>query len=391
MTLKPLEGITIVEMGTTEAEGIATLLLSDYGAEVIRLEFPKKEQEENCQDFRICDRGKRRIRFRPDVREDRTWLEELLSHVDAVVTSVPDIRMSQWNLDVDTLCGRNPAMVYTSVTGYGQTGPYGNGRLYNEAAIQAESGFMATTGPEHGEPVRSGSDFATFAAAANACIGTLMALIDAQRTGRGRRIDVSMMDSILYGFENQFSVYLKSGLIPERLGNHYALSAPVGDFMCKDGRKIMISVATGVQWENFADVMGHLEWLENPDYRNVSARLKNHCQLEKEVSAAFLEYTSQELMRRLQTKKCIYGQINNFREVTEHEQVQARRMLIEIETPDGTKMTVPSNPLVMDGKKKAGTVINDTKMCHECDIEKLFLAQKSVSGEKRTKKEEKNV
>ena len=145
---------------------------------------------------------------------------------------------------------------------------------------------MATTGPEHGEPVRSGSDFATFAAAANACIGTLMALIDAQRTGRGRRIDVSMMDSILYGFENQFSVYLKSGLIPERLGNHYALSAPVGDFMCKDGKKIMISVATGVQWENFADVMGHPEWLENPDYRNVSARLKNHCQLEKEVSAA---------------------------------------------------------------------------------------------------------
>ena len=65
-------------------------------------------------------------------------------------------------------------------------------------------------------------------------------------------------------------------------------------------------------------------------------------------------------------------------------------MLIEIETPDGTKMTVPSNPLVMDGKKNAGTVINDTKMCHECDIEKLFLAQKSVSGEKRTKKEEKN-
>ena len=121
-------------------------------------------------------------------------------------------------------------------------------------------------------------------------------------------------------------------------------------------------------------VMGHPEWLENPDYRNVSARLKNHCQLEKEVSAAFLEYTSQELMRRLQTKKCIYGQINNFREVTEHEQVQARRMLIEIEAPDGTKLTVPSNPLVMDGKKNAGTVINDTKMCRECDIEKLFLA-----------------
>ena len=369
MALKPLDGIRIVEMGTTEAEGIAALLLSDYGAEVIRLEFPKEEKEENSQDYRVCDRGKMRVRFRPDEPDDRKWLEKLLTRVDAVVTSVPDIRMSQWNLDVDTLCSRNPGMVYTSVTGYGQTGPYGNGRLYDEATIQAESGFMSITGPEHGDPVRSGSDFDTFAAGANACIGTLMALIDAQRTGRGRRVDVSMMDSVLYGLENQFSVYLKSEHIPERLGNHYALSAPVGDFTCRDGKKIMISVATGAQWENFADVMGHPEWLENPDYRNVGARLKNHHMLEKEVSTAFAEYTSGELMRRLQTQKCIYGRINDFKEVARHEQVQARHMFIEITAPDGTKMTVPSNPLVMDGEKNAGTVVNDTMMCHDCAVD----------------------
>ena len=382
MALKPLEGIRIVEMGTTEAEGIAALLLSDYGAEVIRLEFPEEGKEENCQDYRVCDRGKKRILFRPDEPEDRKWLEEMLTRVDAVVTSVPDIRMSQWNLDVDTLCGRNPGLVYTSVTGYGQTGPYGHGRLYDEAAIQAESGFMSTTGPEHGDPVRSGSDFATFAAAANACIGTLMALIDARRTGRGRRIDVSMMDSVLYGLENQFSVYLKSGQIPERLGNHYALSAPVGDFTCRDGKKIMISVATGAQWENFAEVMGHPEWLDNPDYRNVGARLRNHRMLEGEVAAAFAGYTSGELMKRLQTKKCIYGQINDFKAVAGHEQVQARHMFIEIKAPDGTKMTVPSNPLVMDGEKSAGTVINDTIVCQDCAADKLVLAHNSVPEQK---------
>lgn len=384
MTLKPLSGITVVEMGTTEAEGIATLLLSDYGAEVIRLEFPEEGMEEKWPDFRVCDRGKRRIRFRPDMQEDRGWLKELLSRIDAIVTSVPDSQMAQWNLEAETLCIKNPRMVYTSVTGYGQAGPYAQGRLYNEAAIQAESGFMSITGPEHGEPTRCGGDFAAFAAAANACIGTLMALVDVQRTGQGRRIDVSMMDAILYGLENQFSVYLKSGQIPERLGNHYALSAPVGDFMCKDGRKIMISVATGTQWENFADVMGHPEWLENPDYRNVGARLKNHCLLEKEVAAAFSEHTSENLMRRLQEKKCIYGQINDFKEVAEHEQVWARHMFIEIEAPDGRKMTVPNNPLVIDGKKNAGTVINDTKMCQNCDINKLFLTHESVTKGKTT-------
>lgn len=368
MTRKPLEGITIMEMGTTEAEGVATLLLSDYGAKVLRLEFPKEYEEGNAQGFRICDRGKERVLFRPNVQEDREWLEEILPRIDAIVSSVPVSWMAQWNLDADTLCRENPRMVYTCVTGYGQTGPYAQERLYNEASIQAESGFMSTTGPERGDPVRSGSDFATFAAAANACIGTLMALIDAQRTGKGRTIDVSMMDSILYGFENQFSLYLKSGNVPGPLGNHYALSAPVGDFLCKDGKRLMISVATEMQWENFAKALEHTEWLENPNYRNLNARLKNYRMLGEEVKAVFKERTSDELMAQLQTKTCVYGKINDFKDVVQHPQVSARDMLMEIEAPNGIKMTVPSNPLILDGCKFVGTVINDTILCHECAI-----------------------
>lgn len=381
MTRKPLEGITIVEMGTTEAEGVTTLLLSDYGAKVLRLEFPEEYEVENTQGFRICDRGKERILFRPNVQEDKAWLKELLPWIDAIVSSVPASQLAQWNLDADTLCRENPRMVYTSVTGYGQTGPYAQGRLYNEASIQAESGFMSTTGPEHGEPVRSGSDFATFAAAANACIGTLMALIDAQRTGKGRWIDVSMMDSVLYGFENQFSLYLKSGKVPGPLGNHYALSAPVGDFLCKDGKRLMISVATQMQWENFAKALGHTEWLENPAYRNLNARLKNYRMLGEEVGAAFLDRTSDELMEQLQMKKCIYGKINDFKDVVQHPQVAARHMLMEIETPDRKKMVVPSNPLILDGQKYAGTVINDTSMCHERAMDKQILTQNNVPAE----------
>lgn len=381
MTRKPLEGITIVEMGTTEAEGVTTLLLSDYGAKVLRLEFLEEYEVENTQGFRICDRGKERILFRPNVQEDKAWLKELLPWIDAIVSSVPASQLAQWNLDADTLCRENPRMVYTSVTGYGQTGPYAQGRLYNEASIQAESGFMSTTGPEHGEPVRSGSDFATFAAAANACIGTLMALIDAQRTGKGRWIDVSMMDSVLYGFENQFSLYLKSGKVPGPLGNHYALSAPVGDFLCKDGKRLMISVATQMQWENFAKALGHTEWLENPAYRNLNARLKNYRMLGEEVGAAFLDRTSDELMEQLQMKKCIYGKINDFKDVVQHPQVAARHMLMEIETPDRKKMVVPSNPLILDGQKYAGTVINDTSMCHERAMDKQILTQNNVPAE----------
>ena len=369
MKPKPLEGITVVEMGVSEAEGIAALLLSDYGARVIRLEFLQDEMERGK--YRICDRGKERILFQPDLPEDRKWFRELLPGIDVIVSSVPDLQMAQWNLTVDTLCSQNPRLVYTSVTGFGQKGPYAQ-RCADDGTIQAESGFMSVTGPQGGEPLRSGSDFAAFAGGANACIATLMALIDAARTGKGRKIDVSMMDSLLYGFENQFSVYLKSGRIPERRGNHYALSAPVGDYLCRDGKKLMISVATQTQWENFARVLGHEEWIEHPDYRSLNGRLEHEASLGREVAAAFMEHESDELMELLQTKSCIYGRINNFAEVVRHPQVRARQMFTEIEAPDGTRAAVPSNPLVIDGQKCAGTVINGTKMCRECDINSLF-------------------
>lgn len=379
MIPKPLDGIFVVEMGTTEAEGMASLLLSDFGAEVVRLEFPKNGEEapkndeeasglpekdapdrtsaEEASLYRLCDRGKKRVLCDPGLTEDRKWIRKLLQRADAVITSVPDVEMAQWNLNIDTLCSKNPGLVYASVTGFGQTGPYAHHYVYNDAVIQAESGFMSVTGEEGGEAVRSGSDFAAFAGAAHACIAVLMALIEAKKTGRGRRIDVSMMDCLLYGFENQYSIYLKSGKIPKPMGNRYALSAPVGDFLCRDGKRLMISVATEMQWKNFAEVLGHTEWLENPDYRNVKERLRHVKPLCEEVSAALMEHDSEELMELLQTRSCIYGRINDFADVVRHPQVKARQMIMEVEAPDGTKFKMPSHPIVMDGCKPAKTVI----------------------------------
>ena len=197
-----------------------------------------------------------------------------------------------------------------------------------------------------------------------------MALIDAQRTGKGRKVDVSMMDSVLYGLENQFSLYLKSGKVPVPMGNHYALSAPVGDFLCRDGKKLMISVATDTQWRNFAEVLGHLEWLENPDFRNVSARLKHYQSLGAAVAGAFMEYSSDELMELLQTRSCIYGRINDFEDVVRHPQAAARGMFVKVTAPDGASFMAPGNPLVLDHAKCVDTVINNTKVCLEYGTDK---------------------
>ena len=353
MNPKPLDGIQVVELGMTEAEGVATLLLSDYGARVTRLLSP-----ECANEFRICDRGKERKIYDANCREDREYVRKLLAQADAVVTSLPDCEMTQIGLDPQLLCQNNEKLVYTSITPYGQKGPYAE-RKSDEAGIQAESGLVSITGLLHGEPVRCGGDFAHFSGGVMACIGTLMALLDAGRNKNGRRLDISMMDTMLFGLENQFSVFLKSGNVPVPVGNHYALSAPVGDYLCKDGKKLMISVATEMQWKHFSEAVGHPEWLEREEYRNVSQRIINREQLEKEVAQTFLAYDSEELIHMLQERTCIYGRINHFDEVVHHPQSAARHMFMEIQKPDGSRMNIPANPLLRDQLPEEKKILHD--------------------------------
>lgn len=360
MKPRPLDGYIIVEAGTAEAEGLATLLLSDYGAKVYRLEPEAGEP-------RLCDRGKIRVRCRPERPEDRAWLRELLAKADGFVTSLPEEQLAGWELDANTLRQRNPRLVCVSVTGYGQRGPWA-GRPFDEGCVQAEAGIMSITGAEGGEPVRIGGEAATFAGGACACIALLMGLIGARRAGTGRAMDVSMMDAILYGLENQFSLYLRNGQAPRPMGNHYALAAPVGDYRCGDGQSIMISLSTQAQWEKFLAVLGEPAQLRAPEYSSFHDRLAHRRQLDREINAVFAAYSSDELLELLLRAGCVCGKINDLAAAAAHPQVAARGMLLEAVKEDGTKVRIPSDPLVIDGCRCAEGVYRDTVVCHKCGV-----------------------
>ncbi len=364
MKPRPLDGYIIVEAGTAEAEGLATLLLSDYGAQVYRLEL---EQAPSGEMFRVCDRGKTKVSCRLECEEDRAWLGELLAKADGFVTSLPEEQLVGWELDADTLRRRNPRLVHVSVTGYGQRGPWA-GRPFDEGCVQAESGLMSITGPEGGEPVRTGGEVAVFAGGASACVALLMGLIDVRRTGKGRAMDVSMMDAILYGLENQFSVYLRNGQAPRPMGNHYALAAPVGDYRCGDGQSIMISLSTQAQWEKFVAALGNPAQLCVPDYSTFYGRLAHHRQLDREINAVFEAYSSDELLELMLKAGCVCGKINDLAAAAAHPQVAARGMLLEAVKEDGTSVRVPSDPLTIDGCRCAEGVYRDTVVCHKCGV-----------------------
>lgn len=364
MKPRPLDGYIIVEAGTAEAEGLATLLLSDYGAQVYRLELKQASSEEL---FRVCDRGKTKVSCRLECEEDRAWLHELLAKADGFVTSLPEEQLERWGLDAGTLHRHNPKLVHVSVTGYGQRGPWA-GRSCDEGCVQAESGLMSITGSEEGEPVRTGGEVAAFTGGACACIALLMGLIDARLTGKGRDMDVSMMDAILYGMENHFSVYLRTGRVPRPMGNHYALAAPVGDYRCGDGQSIMISLSSQAQWEKFVTVLGSPAQLCVPDYGTFHGRLAHRRQLDRDINAVFETYSSDELLELLLTAGCVCGKINDLAAAAAHPQVTARGMLLEAVKEDGTRVRVPSDPLVLDGCRCAEEVYRDTVVCHKCGV-----------------------
>lgn len=355
---EPLGGFRVLELGSSEAAGVAGLLLSDFGAEVIRVDTPLPEETvPSSQDAitfglapggdRLCDRGKKRVFLDPGKEEQKRLFLRLLKTCDGVLDGSRPGVMAGFGLDGETMQNEVPGLVYTQITGYGASGPYAD-RPWSEAAIQAESGFVSTTGLEGGEPVRSGGDMASALGGLMACIAMLAGLLEHQKhpSARGRRMDVSMMDSILFGLENQFSLYLKSGVVPKPKGNSYALSAPVGNFPCGDGKEIMISVATDTQWRAFAEALHKEEWLARPEFANVSRRIENYKLLGREVSDAFARYTREELMEVLQSRSCVYGCINDFAAVSRHRQAEARNLFLTVTGSDGQDFTAPGNPIM---------------------------------------------
>ena len=354
--MAPLDQIRIIEVGSSEAAGMCTLILSDFGAEVICVsQMAHNDSEETLPDHkvpfeRICDRGKKKVCLDLDDAAQRELYRKLIKSADAVVDGSLPGEMKARGLGAEEMKELCPGLVYTQVTGYGMSGPYAE-HSWSEATIQAESGFVSTTGAEGGEPVRCGGDIATFEGGMTACIATLMGLADRLAHGTGQIYDVSLMDAVLFGMENQFSLYLKSGIIPRPRGNHYALSAPVGNFRCGDGKEIMISVATETQWAAFAEAVEREDWLEREEFCNVSRRLANNEILTREVQQAFSRYSREELIDRLQQRSCIYGCINDFAAVASHPQPRARRMWLEAMDGNGEPYLVPDNPIMMDGEK----------------------------------------
>ncbi|WP_102158812.1 CaiB/BaiF CoA transferase family protein [Zhihengliuella halotolerans] len=258
----PLAGVVVADLSRVLAGPYATMLLADMGATVIKVEsrggddtraWSPPERDGESTYFLAANRNKHSIALDFDDDADRRVLDAVISRADILIENFRPGSLAKRGLDFETLTARHPALVYTSITGFG-TGA-GAGLPGYDLLAQAASGFMSVTGEADGEPMRGGVALFDVITGLHAAVGTLAAYTEAQASGHGQHVEFDLLTSALSGLVNQASAYVAGGAVPHRMGNDHPSLFPYGPFPARDGQ-IVIAVGNDVQFARLGAVLG---------------------------------------------------------------------------------------------------------------------------------------
>jgi len=246
-------------------------------------------------------------------------------------------------LGYEKLKALNPRLIYCSLSGYGQDGPYRDVKAY-DLLIQGEAGIIATTGyPD--KPAKAGIAIADIAAGLYSALGIVLALFQREKTGEGQMIDISMFESIVSWLGYFPHHYWHQGEEPGRVGMRHHYVTPYGPYLARDGKYVNLAVATAKDWEVFCKiVLQRPDLLEDKRFDTVENRRENRAILEEEIEKIFLERDHTEWLERLKKAQLPYGEVRGIAEVLAHPQAAARRLIREVESPVG-KVPVVGNPV----------------------------------------------
>jgi len=352
---RALEGLRVLDLSHALAGPYCTLLLSDYGAEIYKLESPQGGElsrgwgppfvGEQAAFFLGLNRGKRGIAIDLKRAEGRNLVLQLLGKMDVLVENFRPGTMPRLGLDYGSVHARNPRLVYCSISGYGQ-----NGASRDESAmdltVECSSGYMSITGTESGEVVRSGYAVCDINAGLFATIGILMALRHRDQTGVGQFVDVSMFDGMISAMSSNYMAYLGSGVVPKPLGTAFPTVVPYRVFRASD-RDFSISVGSEKLWASFCEAVAHPELISHPDYSSNALRIKNRAAIEEILSKIFQSRTAADWLQVLGNAGIPCSPVRTFAEVVEHPQSQVREMFPVIDHPRAGPCRVTGPPIKM--------------------------------------------
>ena len=346
-----LEGVKIVDLTSAIAGALGTMVLGDMGADVIKIEPPRGEHYRHAYDGAILlatNRNKRGIALDLRTKEGQEIALKLASKADVFTENFVPGTVGKLGLGYDKVSQVNPRIVYCSVSGFGQSGSYSQRPAYDPVA-QAMSGIMIATGEPDGKPCRQVTSLIDMTGSLYAVIGILGCLLDRGKTGKGQRIDVSLLDTAVSAMNYYITHHSFTGKLPSRLGSGAAAWAPYQAFDTKDS-PIWIGVSTDKFWAAFCQALSLDELGADSSYSTDKGRREHRDELVAEVSKICKRYSSVELESRLAAAGVPCGRLLNVGEVSQDPQIQLRQLIEEWDYPGKGKIKTVRTPLMISGE-----------------------------------------
>jgi len=366
---KPLAGLRVLELARILAGPWAGQMLADLGADVIKVErkgtgddtrgwgppFVEGTDDKHIGSayFHAANRGKRSIEMDFESEDGRRIVRKLAARSDVLIENFKVGGLAKFGLDYKSLAPDCPRLIYCSVTGFGQDGPYAKRAGYDLMA-QGMGGMMDLTGMADGPPTRVGVAISDIFTGCYSVIGILSALAQREKTGKGCCVDTALVDSTVGVLANQALNFLVSGEIPKRIGNSHPNIVPYQEFPVADGH-VIVATGNDNQYVKFCNVIGGTELAQNPAYKDNIGRLKHRNELVPKLAALTSKMKRDELLAKLETQGVPAGPINNLEQVFNDAQVKHRGMKLDLPSKAAKKGTIPGvrTPIVIDGWRAA--------------------------------------
>lgn len=344
----PLSGLKVVELARVLAGPWAGQTLSDLGCEVIKIEslagddtrqwgppFVKRDDDVSASYFHSTNRGKASVVVDFRTPEGVARLKEILADADILIENFKTGGLAKYGLDYDSLRAEFPKLIYCSITGFGQTGPYAHRPGY-DFIIQGMSGLMSITGEADGQPQKSGMAITDIITGIYASTAILAAVHQRSQTGKGQHIDMALLDCAVAIMGNQAMNYLTTGKAPVRMGNAHPNLTPYEVFPSSDGH-LIIATGNDGQYQRLCTLLGLADMAQAPDFLKNANRVANRPEMIRRLSAATVQRTRDDLLAACEAQNVPAGPINDLADVMADPQVVARGMQIELDGVPGLR------------------------------------------------------
>jgi crotonobetainyl-CoA:carnitine CoA-transferase CaiB-like acyl-CoA transferase len=351
-----LQGVRILELGQIIAGTYGGQVLSDLGAEVIKIEPPQGDLGRNPSIapyrglsglFLTFNRNKKSLVINLKTDAGRRLFYDLVKLSDVVIDNFRPGVLERLQVDYETLSRINPRIIQCSVTGFGMTGAYKDYPAL-DISIQAMAGHMAVTGEPGRPPARVGIPLADLSGGIFTCQGVLAALFDRERTGRGRRIDISLFDAMLHLLSYMGTMWLTNGELPEPSGSAHDYAVPWQAFRASDGY-FVVAAREPSSWRRLCQVLEEPGLADDPRFATAEDRVKNRGTLVPHLGGIFRTRTVAAWLELLRLADLPAAPVNHFDKAFAEPPVAEREMIVEYDHPDVGKVRVPGNPIKMSG------------------------------------------